>query len=150
MKLEARYFATIAPALTAVCLLFINLRVPGKQVEERPPAYTLMICAVYIAIAIGLDLFFKKKSQKIARSGLLKDRMQSYFRIQITFFIEYGLLCLSEAYVYFYFDEEIFAGLYCLLLVYISLQKPSIDKMAKRLKLKQGEYQLLKSGENIE
>ena len=63
MKFESRYFATIAPALTAICLLWINLRMPGKNVQEQPPFFALVICGVFIAGALLLSFFYTKKSR---------------------------------------------------------------------------------------
>jgi putative Mn2+ efflux pump MntP len=115
--------------------------------EEIGPSLGIAGLAILLLVA-GLVIYEKMVAN--ARSGrTLREKMDGFYKAAITKYVLMSLGCLVVGVGYYLTGHQILVATYMVTLIAYTVNRPTIHRLIRKLKLKREERDILKANEPI-
>ena len=135
--------------------LFTYLTLANYEYMRIHPQYKIseLMVGVFTAFVFLLIFYayktFKTKMKKIT-NGSLKNRLTRYYPVIITFYIVLNTSLLLTVLLYYFTIDKTLIPTIAILIGVCSLQSPNLTRIARHLKLKKADREVLLKGVPIE
>jgi len=146
-RLNLIFHAILAPPLVAFVWLYLESKSGSISPLLEDDAMTGIISLVFPIVVMGLIVgaffLFKSALRKVDPVTKLMERMLNYTRVSIVLFgmLEMGLIFSVVG--YYFTQKDIFLALYFVVLIFFSLYKPTLQRIASHLNIKGDEREFL-------
>jgi len=132
--------------------LFLKLMHGDMQaMVDKPAEYIVIaitIISVFVLIWFGLKIF--RSGMTLAKEeSLLKDKLIIYEKVAQRKFLFLFIASAITTFGLFLCANEIFAAIYCLLIILFSVSNPTRDRISNDLKLQGGDKRKVITGEDF-
>jgi hypothetical protein len=146
-RLNIIFYSLLGISMVAFVLLYLGMKRDGllKNTFNLQTSESLMLtlpflCVLTVPLAYVFYFMVLKKARNLST---LKEKLDGFKHAAIT---QYLVLFIGGALTVFLlksFQEAVFAGVYCVIFFVFTVNRPSPEKIAKALKLKKEDFQLL-------
>lgn len=137
-KLDIYYFSLISGPLMVFIVAYLR-SYSLVEYSDRGSSleYTWMVLGSTIAVLLLFFLYFRRGLTTIGnnKSLTLKQRFVAYSEICMRLYIMFFILSSVAVTLFVMTTEQVFLIMYCLILVFNSIQKPSVHKVHRHLRL---------------
>ncbi len=152
-KLESIYFSFIAVPLSVFVYTYFTNNKPN-QLPPKPmdiPDWLVVLIAVgTLLFVLIIHKYFKKQLKHINDTVEgVKPKMVAYFTLNVRFYLLIEMIALFWTVMYWETHINVFAVLFGLHIVYISMQRNTAQRLGQHLKFPKSLYDKIRKGEEL-
>ncbi|MFA0963009.1 hypothetical protein AB9P05_14485 [Roseivirga sp. BDSF3-8] len=123
-----------------------SLKAPMYSEEIGP---SLGIAGLALLLLVAGMVIYEKKVASAREAGSLRQKMDAFYKAAITKYVLMSLGCLVVGVGYYLTGHQILVATYMVTLIAYTVNRPTIHRLIRKLKLGKEEREILKANEPI-
>lgn len=147
-RLGLIYYGLIAPPLLLFAVVYLPLKdgvlkTPFQQYFWENALYYVAGLLLFLLVFFARRLF-KRNLRVITGDWSFEQKLKGYQRASVLFYVFGFISGLSSVFLLFISEHQLFVATYPILLLLVSLHRPSIQRLKRELPLSEKELTMIK------
>jgi hypothetical protein len=143
-QLNLIYYSLLALPLVLFPVVYLPIKESTTSTFDQAPAalYSLAAILLFMVIFFGRRLF-RQNLSVIRVDWVLQDKLRAYRKALLIFYLLGMFSCLVSVGLLMFTRHQLFVATYPVLLLILSLYRPTIDRMRKEIPLSEKDLSVI-------
>lgn len=148
-RLGLIYYSLIAPPLLLFAVVYLPLKdgvlkTPSQQFLWESALYYVAGLLLFLLVFFARRLF-RRNLRMITGDWSFEQKLKGYQRASVLFYVFGFISSLSSVFLLFFSEHQLFVATYPILLLLVSLYRPTIQRLKRELPLSEKELTMIKN-----